>query len=121
MLVHSSFWKWLVNVNVFLLIIYISFAYIYNASRLLQFYFRFRRAVHVTPKSYLSFICMYKKIYSDKREEIGDAAARMTSGLDKLQEASEAVERLKEELLVMERDLAVASQRAEEVFIILIN
>ena len=77
--------------------------------------YRYRRAAHVTPKSYLSFICMYKKIYSDKRGEIGDAASRMTSGLDKLEEASEAVERLKEELVVMERDLEVASHRAEEV------
>lgn len=69
----------------------------------------------MTPKSYLSFITMYKKIYTEKREEIGDAAARMSSGLSKLQEASEAVERLKEELLVMEGELELASQRAEEV------
>lgn len=39
----------------------------------------------------------------------------MTSGLDKLQEASVAVERLREELSVMEADLAVASEKAQKV------
>ena len=76
---------------------------------------RFRRSAHVTPKSYLSFIFMYKRVYDKKRDEIGKAAARMTTGLDKLEEATLAVERLKEELVVMEEDLETASQRAEEV------
>lgn len=71
--------------------------------------------MHVTPKSYLSFISIYKKIYSDKREDIGESASRMTSGLDKLQEASEAVQRLREELKIMEQELAVASEKAEKV------
>ena len=39
----------------------------------------------------------------------------MTSGLDKLQEASEAVQRLREELKIMEQELAVASEKAEKV------
>lgn len=76
---------------------------------------RYRRAAHVTPKSFLSFISMYKKIYNEKKNEIGESAARMTSGLDKLQEASLAVERLREELFVMEENLAVASDKAQKV------
>ena len=39
----------------------------------------------------------------------------MTSGLDKLQEASVAVERMREELSVMEAELAVASEKAQKV------
>ncbi|XP_076055179.1 LOW QUALITY PROTEIN: dynein axonemal heavy chain 5-like [Oratosquilla oratoria] len=89
-----------------------------HVSQTCQDYFqRYRRAAHVTPKSFLSFISIYKKIYGDKREDIGDSATRMTSGLDKLQEASEAVERLREELAVMEKDLAVASEKAEKILV----
>lgn len=39
----------------------------------------------------------------------------MTSGLDKLQEASVAVERMREELSVMEAELAIASEKAHKV------
>ncbi|XP_063608047.1 dynein axonemal heavy chain 5-like, partial [Penaeus indicus] len=89
-----------------------------NVSQLCTEYFqRYRRAAHVTPKSFLSFISIYKKIYNSKREEIGESANRMTSGLDKLQEASVAVKRLREELCVMEDELAVASKKAEKILV----
>ncbi|XP_050711756.1 dynein axonemal heavy chain 5-like isoform X2 [Eriocheir sinensis] len=87
-----------------------------HVAQLCNDYFqRYRRAAHVTPKSFLSFISIYKKIYNEKREEIGESATRMTSGLDKLQEASVAVERLREELSVMEAELAVASEKAQKI------
>jgi dynein heavy chain len=76
---------------------------------------RYRRAAHVTPKSYLSFLNSYKNIYAQKREEIGELAERMNSGLAKLQEASESVSKLKEELFLMEQELAQASAKAEKV------
>ncbi|ROT80144.1 hypothetical protein C7M84_001143 [Penaeus vannamei] len=89
-----------------------------NVAQLCSDYFlRYRRAAHVTPKSFLSFISIYKKIYNEKREDIGDSAARMTSGLDKLHEASQAVQRLREELFVMEEELAIlveVTRRARE-------
>ncbi|CAG0887043.1 unnamed protein product [Darwinula stevensoni] len=80
-----------------------------------EYFQRYRRAAHVTPKSYLSFINSYKSIYSDEKAKIGDLAERMNSGLAKLQEASESVARLRQELFVMEHDLAEASDRAEKV------
>ena len=63
----------------------------------------------------MSFINGYKKIYKEKRDEIGDLATRMNTGLERLMEASESVAALSRELAVKEKDLAVASERAEKV------
>lgn len=74
-----------------------------------------RRQTYVTPKSYLSFIITYKSTYSSKRGEIDALAERMVSGLEKLSEATEAVNRLSEGLVGMEKELAAANKKAEEV------
>ena len=80
-----------------------------------DYFNRFRRQTHVTPKSYLSFLGGYKKIYSEKKKEIGTLAERMNTGLKKLIEATESVNQLSKELLVKEKDLAIANIKAEEV------
>ncbi|KAL1518053.1 hypothetical protein ABEB36_001736 [Hypothenemus hampei] len=80
-----------------------------------DYFQRFRRATHVTPKSYLNFIAGYKGIYNSKQKELSDGAMRMDTGLEKLAEASSSVLILKKDLAVMEKDLAEASQRAERV------
>jgi len=69
----------------------------------------------VTPKSYLSFIDGYKNIYGLKKGEIGELAGRMKTGLDKLIEATESVGLLAKELVVKEKDLVVASAKADKV------
>ncbi|XP_039763737.1 dynein heavy chain 5, axonemal [Pararge aegeria] len=80
-----------------------------------EYFQRFRRSSHVTPKSYLSFIGGYKTIYQMKQKELGDGALRMDTGLEKLREASISVEVLKKDLAVMEQDLALASEKADRV------
>ncbi|XP_045541937.1 dynein axonemal heavy chain 5 [Papilio machaon] len=80
-----------------------------------DYFQRFRRSSHVTPKSYLSFIGGYKTIYQMKQKELGDGALRMDTGLEKLREASISVEVLKKDLAVMEQDLALASEKADRV------
>ena len=80
-----------------------------------NYFLKYRRSTHVTPKSFLSFINSYKDVYTRKEEEIGDLSTRMNSGLSKLEEASQSVELLKEELNVMEQHLRLANKKAEEV------
>lgn len=79
--------------------------------------FRFRRSTHVTPKSFLSFVDIYKSVYKSKVAIIADLADRMKLGLEKLIEAGESVEKLSKDLVFKERDLAVASGKAEKVSI----
>ncbi|RLU25661.1 hypothetical protein DMN91_001818 [Ooceraea biroi] len=82
-----------------------------------EYFQRFRRATHVTPKSYLNFIGGYKNIYRSKQHELSEAAKRMDTGLAKLEEASISVEILKRDLAVMEQELAQASAKAETVLL----
>lgn len=69
----------------------------------------------MTPKSYLSFIDGYKTIYKEKHAQISELAQRMNTGLDKLIEASESVAQLSKELVVKEKELEVASKKADKV------
>ncbi|XP_037394017.1 dynein heavy chain 8, axonemal [Pygocentrus nattereri] len=76
---------------------------------------RFRRRTHVTPKSYLSFINGYKTVYTEKYSYINTLAERMNVGLAKLMEASESVAQLSKDLVVKEKELALASVKADKV------
>nr|QWY73219.1 dynein heavy chain 5 [Hofstenia miamia] len=85
------------------------------AETCVDYFNRFRRQSHVTPKSYLSFLEGYKKIYKEKRDHLQMLAQRMRTGLDKLVEATESVNVLSKELAVKEKELAVASKEADVV------
>ena len=85
------------------------------AESCVSYFERFRRTTHVTPKSYLSFIAGYKKIYTERKGHLGELSNRMNSGLEKLLEAAESVSQLAKELAVKEKDLEVASKEAEAV------
>ncbi len=81
----------------------------------LQYFQKYRRSTHVTPKSYLSFINGYKEIYSQKLNEIESMAKRMNDGLTRLVDAEKAVTLMKEELIVKEKELDIANKKADEV------
>ena len=64
----------------------------------IMYYGRFRRQTYVTPKSLLSFLEIYKKVYREKVNNIEEMAERMQTGLSKLDEAAASVSVLKAEL-----------------------
>nr|XP_041630529.1 dynein heavy chain 8, axonemal-like isoform X2 [Drosophila kikkawai] len=81
----------------------------------ISYYDRFRRVTFVTPKSLISFLESYKLLYKDKQDHIVIMSERMSSGLDKLDEAGASVAILKKDLIEMNKVIAVASEEAEEV------
>ena len=81
----------------------------------LTYFDRFRHTNNVTPKSFLNFIKSYKEVYSLQEEMIHQKSERINHGLKKLDDASKAIEVLKEELLKMEKGLQESSFRSEKV------
>uniref|UniRef100_A0A3B4Z926 Dynein axonemal heavy chain 8 n=1 Tax=Stegastes partitus TaxID=144197 RepID=A0A3B4Z926_9TELE len=80
-----------------------------------SYFERFRRRTYVTPKSYLAFINGYKTLYTEKYNYINTMAERMNVGLDKLMEASQSVDQLSKDLKVKEKELEIASAKADKV------
>ncbi|KAI3432720.1 hypothetical protein D9Q98_004263 [Chlorella vulgaris] len=78
-----------------------------------EFFEKYRRQAHVTPKSYLSFINGYKALYSKKLTYSRDLAASINSGLQKMNEAKADIGRMKGELAIKNQSLAEASRQAE--------
>ncbi|NWU79163.1 DYH5 protein, partial [Onychorhynchus coronatus] len=87
------------------------------AGKCVEYFERYRRQTFVTPKSYLSFIGAYKAIYEEKFASVGCLSERMKTGLAKLMEADVSVNQLSKELAMKEKDLAVASKKADEVLL----
>ncbi|KAK4825976.1 hypothetical protein QYF61_003545 [Mycteria americana] len=87
------------------------------AEKCVEYFERYRRQTFVTPKSYLSFIEGYKAIYKEKFANVGSLSERMRTGLAKLMEAEVSINQLSKELVMKEKDLAIASKKADEVLL----
>eukprot|EP00462_Mataza_sp_D1_P017376 CAMPEP_0175163132 /NCGR_PEP_ID=MMETSP0087-20121206/25561_1 /TAXON_ID=136419 /ORGANISM="Unknown Unknown, Strain D1" /LENGTH=4572 /DNA_ID=CAMNT_0016451765 /DNA_START=103 /DNA_END=13822 /DNA_ORIENTATION=+ len=77
-----------------------------------DYFQKFRRAVFVTPKSYLSFISAYKETYVTKVAAIDVAAKNVNIGLAKLKDAEVDVDKMKGVLEVQNVELAEAEKAA---------
>jgi len=71
--------------------------------------------VYVTPKSYLSFIAMYKELYELKYKLIDVEETNINNGLEKLAEATQGVEELKVDLKKEEVKLKDASEETDKL------
>jgi hypothetical protein len=77
-----------------------------------EYFQRYRRSVHVTPKSYLSFIQAYKTLYLSKYSFVSTQENNVRSGLTKLRQAEKDVGKLQGELEQQQKDLAEADRAA---------
>jgi dynein heavy chain, axonemal len=81
-----------------------------------EIYFeRMRKSVFTTPKSYLSFLDMYKDLYGKKWKEIDVQQSSIKSGLDKLLEATVGVGEMKKMLQIEDQKLRIASDETNKL------
>lgn len=81
----------------------------------LVYFQQMRRYVYVTPKSYLSFLSMYKEIYGAKYKLIDIDEQNINNGLDKLAEATQGVEELKVDLKKEDAKLKESSEATDKL------
>lgn len=74
-----------------------------------------RRHVYVTPKSYLSFLSMYKEIYKKKYDLIDVDEQNINQGLHRLAEATQGVDELKIDLKAEDLKLKDASEATDKL------
>ncbi len=60
-----------------------------------DFFLRFRRLVHLTPKSFLYLLEMYRKLYTEKASIMREQSSRITAGLTKLLDAARDIAKMK--------------------------
>ena len=73
------------------------------------------RYVYVTPKSYLSFIDEYTKLYKIKKDNISQKETIINTGLNKLTQASKDIEVQKKELSVKMEEVDAEKKKVEEI------
>jgi dynein heavy chain len=80
-----------------------------------QYFIQMRKSVFTTPKSYLSFLAMYKDLYKKKWKEIDVQQSSIKSGLDKLLEATVGVGEMKKALLIEDQKLKIATEETNKL------
>jgi dynein heavy chain len=63
-----------------------------------EFLDKLRRYNYVTPKNYLDYVFMYKKLLEDNRKRIDELRAKLEGGLEQLREGKEQVEAMSHNL-----------------------
>lgn len=87
-----------------------------------EYYLQFRRNVYVTPKSYLSFLGSYKRLYKAKYKTLEVAEENYKNGLKQIDEAKKDIsnleailkvksEEIKEEQKELDKDVAILREK----------
>lgn len=79
------------------------------------YYSRMRRQVYFTPKSYLSYLQAYKKLYLIKYKELDQQESNFSIGVRKINEASDSINDMKKILSLEEKKLKEASDKTEKM------
>jgi dynein heavy chain len=79
------------------------------------YYGRMRRQVYFTPKSYLSYLQSYKKLYTNKYKELDMQESNFKVGVQKINEASETIAEMKKILSQEEVKLKEATEKTEKM------
>ncbi|XP_018400014.1 PREDICTED: dynein heavy chain 8, axonemal [Cyphomyrmex costatus] len=82
-----------------------------------DYFDRFRRQVHVTPRSFLTFLDGYKMFYKQRLDNINMLASRMSSGLNKLTDAAAQVDVLRHELEKTQEEIATKNIQVEAILV----
>jgi len=75
-----------------------------------SYFQKMRRHVHQTPKAFLSYLALYKKMYTEKIDEVKTKESRVKLGLDKLLKGAADVEEMKVELAKQEEVLKASDK-----------
>ena len=76
---------------------------------------RMRRHVYVTPKSYLSFIALYKDIYLSKYGDLASEESNIRKGLERLAEAAEGIKELQINLEEEKKEQKIAADATKKL------
>lgn len=69
----------------------------------------------MTPRSFLTFIDSYKKLYKEHLDDINTLSTRMSNGLNKLIDAAAQVDLLRKELEKNQEEIAIQNVKVEAV------
>jgi len=83
-----------------------------------SFWEELRRRVYTTPKSYLDLIGLYKNTLSKKRGEMNANKNRLANGLKKLETTNTNIAELKVTLAEMQPQLVLSNEKLKETLIV---
>ncbi|KAL4552567.1 hypothetical protein Ndes2526B_g02495 [Nannochloris sp. 'desiccata'] len=80
-----------------------------------QYHLQYRRAAHVTPKSFISALEGFHQLYSSKLAHLRNTMARLDAGLNKMNSAKDDVGKMRIELAKKDKQLVIAGAEAERL------
>ena len=78
-----------------------------------DFFLRYRRVVHTTPRSYLTLLSTFQSLYSNKNGNIQTSATKIQKGLARLDEAGVQIRIMKKDLQEQEATLATSKREIQ--------